>query len=89
MPTRNVQGPPGLAPLVVIFLGTGITSTECRHLEVDDLNVDGLRLDVYVKELGARASRRVALDSLRTRRLARASELGEHRHVAGFHQGRQ
>jgi site-specific recombinase XerD len=52
----------GLA-LVAIILGTGITSTECRHLEIDDLNVDGLRPDVYVQELGARASRRVALDS--------------------------
>jgi site-specific recombinase XerD len=52
----------GLA-LVAIFLGTGVTSTECRQLELDDLNVDGLLSNVYVKKAGAHASRYVQLDS--------------------------
>ncbi|SOE97636.1 Site-specific recombinase XerD [Burkholderia sp. D7] len=49
--------------VVAMFLGTGITSAECRQLELDDLNVDGLRPDVFVKKRGPRIARRVPLDS--------------------------
>ena len=38
---------------------------------------------------GFKHDRAVCNVSERARRLARASALGEHRHVAGFHQGRQ
>ncbi|MGV7242050.1 tyrosine-type recombinase/integrase [Caballeronia sp. M23-90] len=48
--------------IVAIFLGTGITSAECRRLDLDDLNVDGLRPDVYVAKRGPRIARRVPLD---------------------------
>ena len=49
--------------VVAMFLGAGITSAECRQLELDDLNVDGLRPDVFVKKRGPRIARRVPLDS--------------------------
>ncbi|WP_438390483.1 tyrosine-type recombinase/integrase [Caballeronia sp. DA-9] len=48
--------------IVAMFLGTGITAAECRQLGVDDLNVDGLRPDVYVKKRGPRIARRVPLE---------------------------
>lgn len=48
--------------IVALFLGTGITSAECRHLDLDDLNVDGLRPDVYIEKRGPRIARRVPLE---------------------------
>jgi site-specific recombinase XerD len=48
--------------IVAMFLGTGITSAECRHLDLDDLDVDGLRPDVYVEKRGPRIARRVPLE---------------------------
>jgi site-specific recombinase XerD len=50
------------AAIVALFLGTGITSAECRQLNLDDLDVDGLRPDVYIEKRGPRIARRVPLD---------------------------
>src|SRR5260370_8192458 len=49
--------------IVAMFLGAGITLAECRQLELEDLNVDGLRPDVFVKKRGPRIARRIPLDS--------------------------
>jgi site-specific recombinase XerD len=48
--------------IVALFLGTGITSAECRQLNLDDLGVDGLRPDVYIEKRGPRIARRVPLE---------------------------
>ncbi|WP_438396928.1 tyrosine-type recombinase/integrase [Caballeronia sp. DA-9] len=48
--------------IVALFLGTGITSAECRQLDLDDLDVAGLRPDVYIEKRGPRIARRVPLE---------------------------
>jgi site-specific recombinase XerD len=48
--------------VVAIFLGTGITAAECRHLHVSDLDADGIRPDVLVRKRGPRIARRIPLE---------------------------
>jgi site-specific recombinase XerD len=49
--------------IVSVFLGSGITAAECRHLQMEDVDVDGIRPDVYVQKRGPRIARRVPLDA--------------------------
>jgi site-specific recombinase XerD len=51
------------AAVVAIFLATGITSAECRRLRLSDLNLKGIRADVFVEKSGPRIARRVALEA--------------------------
>jgi site-specific recombinase XerD len=48
--------------VVGVFLGSGITAAECRNLRMEDVDVDGIRPDVYVQKQGPRIARRVPLD---------------------------
>ena len=48
--------------VVSVFLGTGITAAECRNLRTEDVDVDGIRPDVFVPKHGPRIARRVPLD---------------------------
>jgi integrase/recombinase XerD len=49
--------------LVTIFLGAGRTSGECRDLEIEVLDVENIRPDLYVHKRDPRIARRVPLDS--------------------------
>jgi len=48
--------------VISVFLGSGITAGECRSLRMEDIDVDGIRPDVYVQKQGPRIARRVPLD---------------------------
>jgi site-specific recombinase XerD len=64
--------------IVSVLLGSGITAGECRSLQMADVDVDGIRPDVYVQKRGPRIARRVpldgfAVDAVRAYRNARAA----------------
>ena len=48
--------------IVALFLATGIASAECRQLDLYDLDIAGLRSDVYIEKRGPRIARRVPLE---------------------------
>ncbi len=49
--------------IVSVLLGSGITAGECHSLQMSDVDVDGIRPDVYVQKRGPRIARRVPLDA--------------------------
>jgi len=49
--------------IVSVLLGSGITAAECRNLRTEDVDVDGIRPDVFVQKRGPRIARRVPLDA--------------------------
>lgn len=58
-PFKQVRG----IAIVSVLLGSGITAGECRNLQMEDVDVDGIRPDVYVQKRGPRIARRVPLDA--------------------------